>query len=62
MRILASMDSLPSARSGDAAAFCRLIEPYLAHGYRLAAGMLLDGDAAQDAVQEAALKAWRKLH
>jgi RNA polymerase sigma-70 factor (ECF subfamily) len=29
-------------------------------GYRLACGMLRDAAAAEDAVQEAALKAWRK--
>lgn len=30
-------------------------------GYKLACGMLHDPHAAEDAVQEAALKAWRKL-
>ena len=30
------------------------------HGHRLACGMLHDPAAAEDAVQEAALKAWRK--
>jgi RNA polymerase sigma-70 factor (ECF subfamily) len=31
-------------------------------GYRLACGMLNDPQAAEDAVQEAAFKAWRKLN
>jgi RNA polymerase sigma-70 factor (ECF subfamily) len=31
-------------------------------GYRLAYGLLQDRSAAEDTVQEAALKAWRKLH
>jgi RNA polymerase sigma factor (sigma-70 family) len=61
MSSLAVMDALQSARRGDAAAFSHLIEPHLEPGYRLACGMLLDADAAEDAVQEAALKAWRKL-
>jgi RNA polymerase sigma-70 factor, ECF subfamily len=62
MTSLLAVDPLRSARSGDAAAFSLLIEPLLTHAHRLACGMLLDADAAEDAVQEAALKAWRKLH
>lgn len=62
MTSLLAIDALRSARSGDARAFSLLMEPLLTHAYRLACGMLLDGDAAEDAVQEAALKAWRKLH
>ena len=42
-------------------AFERLLEPVLLPGYRLACGMLHDPAAAEDAVQEAAVKAWRKL-
>lgn len=42
-------------------AFERLLEPVLLPGYRLACGMLHDPAAAEDAVQEAAAKAWRKL-
>ena len=45
---------------GESEAFERMLEPVLAQGYRLACGMLHDPQAAEDAVQEAALKAWRK--
>ena len=38
-----------------------LLRPLLEPGYRLAGGMLQDHQAAQDAVQNAAFKAWRKL-
>jgi len=38
-----------------------LLEPVLEPGFRLACGMLHDPQAAEDAVQEAAFKAWRKL-
>jgi len=49
------------AASGDAHAFAALIEPLLNPAYRLAAVMLADRSAADDAVQEASIKAWRKL-
>jgi RNA polymerase sigma-70 factor, ECF subfamily len=52
---------IAAARDGDEVAFETLIRPLLEPGYRLAGGMLQDHEAAQDAVQEAALKAWRKL-
>jgi RNA polymerase sigma-70 factor (ECF subfamily) len=38
-----------------------LILPLAERGYRLASAMLHDPNAAQDAVQEASLTAWRKL-
>ncbi|GAC1470163.1 MAG: hypothetical protein PVSMB1_18450 [Gemmatimonadaceae bacterium] len=38
-----------------------LILPLAERGYRLACAMLHDPQAAQDAVQEASLTAWRKL-
>ena len=50
-----------SATSGDATSFAALIEPLLDQAYRLAAVMLADRSAAEDAVQEASIKAWRKL-
>jgi RNA polymerase sigma-70 factor, ECF subfamily len=45
----------------DADSFSRLIEPILDPAYRLAAVMLNDRGAAEDAVQEASVKAWRKI-
>jgi|SRR6266550_1392625 len=49
------------ATQGDADSFATLLEPLLDPAYRLAAVMLGDRAAAEDAVQEASLKAWRKL-
>ena len=49
------------AAAGDAHAFAALIEPLLNPAYRLAAVMLADRSAAEDAVQEASIKAWRKF-
>ena len=51
-----------SAAAGDADSFASLIEPLLDPAYRLAAVMLADRSSAEDAVQEASIKAWRKLH
>src|SRR5438105_10676481 len=50
-----------AAKQGDKVAFMSLLEPSLEPGYRLACGMLHDHQAAEDAVQDAAFKAWRKL-
>jgi RNA polymerase sigma-70 factor (ECF subfamily) len=50
-----------SAAAGDADSFASLIDPLLDPAYRLAAVMLADRGAAEDAVQEASIKAWRKL-
>jgi RNA polymerase sigma-70 factor, ECF subfamily len=52
---------LARATAGDAHAFASLIEPLLDPAYRLAAVMLEDRSTAEDAVQEASIKAWRKL-
>ena len=52
---------LARAVEGDAESFSRLIEPLLDPAYRLAAVMLADRGAAEDAVQEASIKAWRKI-
>ena len=52
---------LERAAEGDAASFSLLIEPLLDSAYRMAAVMLNDRSAAEDAVQEASVKAWRKL-
>src|SRR3979411_1910429 len=50
-----------AAKGGDEAAFTSLLRPLLDPAYRLAAGLLQDRSLAEDAVQEAAVKAWRKL-
>jgi RNA polymerase sigma-70 factor, ECF subfamily len=52
---------LVAARGGDQASFERLIEPQIGIGYRLAAAMLNDRSLAEDAVQEATLRAWRSM-
>lgn len=49
------------AKAGDNTAFESLLEPLITPGYRLALGLLHDHDAAEDAVQEAAVRAWRKI-
>ena len=54
-------DRLRRATAGDGPAFAELLEPVLDPAFRLAMTMLKDRAAAEDAVQEAALKSWRKL-
>jgi hypothetical protein len=49
------------ARHGDGAAFADLIQSEYRAAARLAHALLHDLDEAEDAVQESALKAWRKL-
>ena len=51
-----------AARHGDPAAFASLLRPLLEPAHRLAVGMLQDRQLAEDAVQEAAVNAWRKLY
>jgi len=53
---------LREAIAGDERAFDALIGPLVEPGYRLAASMLRDQQEAEDAVQEATIKAWRNLH
>jgi RNA polymerase sigma-70 factor (ECF subfamily) len=45
-------------RAAEAAAFEEELAPLLLPAHRLAVGMLLDRELAEDAVQEAALRAW----
>jgi RNA polymerase sigma-70 factor, ECF subfamily len=56
-----SADRLRRARAGDGPAFAELLEPVLDPAFRLAMTMLNERSAAEDAVQEAALKSWRKF-
>ena len=58
----ASLDVVEAARQGDKVAFELLLDPLLDQAYRLAGGLLHDHFAAEDAVQEACWKAWRKIH
>ena len=53
--------AMERATHGDADSFAVLIDPLLPPAFRLAAVMLSDRMAAEDAVQEAAVKAWRKV-
>ena len=57
----ADEELLASARAGDLACFERLIEPQISIGYRLAAAMLNDAGQAEDATQEATLRAWQSI-
>jgi len=47
------------AKRGDGLAFARLLEPNLDQAFRLAMTMLNNRVDAEDAIQDAALKAWR---
>jgi RNA polymerase sigma-70 factor (ECF subfamily) len=49
------------AKAGDRVAFERLLEPTIRSATRLAFAMLHDRSEAEDAFQEAALRAWRHL-
>lgn len=49
------------ARRGDGEAFAELLRPEYRSAVRLAQALLHNVDEAEDAVQEAALKAWRRL-
>lgn len=49
------------AKSGDQAAYERLLEPAVRPASRLAFALLHDRSEAEDAFQESALRAWRRL-
>jgi RNA polymerase sigma-70 factor (ECF subfamily) len=55
------VDLIRAARDGDGTAFADLLRPQYQAAFRTAYGMLHDSDEAQDAVQEAAFKAWKRL-
>lgn len=50
-----------SAMSGDRIAFSDLLRPEYRTALRLAYGLLQDVDEAEDAVQEAAFSAWKRI-
>jgi RNA polymerase sigma-70 factor (ECF subfamily) len=52
-------DWLDRARLGDRHAFEEILRPLIEPAYRLAFAMLRQREAAEDAVQEMALKGWR---
>ena len=58
---MAQDTTLIDAMAGDADAFDALLAPLLDPAYRLAVVLLQDRTEAEDAVQEAALKAWSRL-
>ena len=57
MQQVAEVKALPVSES----TFADLLKPLIEPGFRLALAMLHDAQAAEDAVQEASLVAWRKL-
>jgi RNA polymerase sigma-70 factor (ECF subfamily) len=57
----ASEELVRRAKAGDRFAFDELVGPLVDQAFRLAYGMLHDREAAEDAVQEGSLRAWRKL-
>jgi RNA polymerase sigma-70 factor (ECF subfamily) len=54
-------DLIAAARAGDGSAFAELVRPHYQAAFRVAYGLLHDVDEAEDAVQDAAFKAWRRL-
>ena len=54
-------ERLACAKGGDGPAFEELLAPLVEPAFRLAMTMLKDTSAAEDAVQESALNAWRHL-
>jgi RNA polymerase sigma-70 factor (ECF subfamily) len=52
---------IASAKSGDPDAYERLLEPAVRPATRLAFAMLVNRSEAEDAFQESALRAWRRL-
>jgi RNA polymerase sigma-70 factor (ECF subfamily) len=62
MTAVADGDLVARAKNGDRSAFDELVGPLVDNAFRLAYGMLHDRQAAEDAVQEAAVRSWRKLN
>lgn len=62
MESTAEQELVARAKGGDTAAFEAMLEPLIEPAHRLASALLQDSDLAKDAVQEASLRAWRKLN
>ena len=58
---LAAENFLPAAREGDAAAFCRLVEPLQTRLLRQAVALSNDLHTAEDLVSETLVEAWKSL-
>src|SRR5579859_7898453 len=56
-----NVDLVTRAKAGDDGAFTALLRPMIPSAYRLAGAMLHDPHAAENVVQDASLKAWRKV-
>src|SRR5690348_204071 len=54
-------DLVTAAQSGDRGAFADLLRPEYRSAFRLAFGLLQDAYEAEDAVQDAAFTAWRRI-
>src|SRR5690348_3828438 len=52
---------IAAAREGDSGAFDELLAPEYTAGFRVAYALLQNVDEAEDAVQEAVIKAWQKF-
>jgi RNA polymerase sigma-70 factor (ECF subfamily) len=61
MMVEAELELVKRAKAGDRSAFDDLVGPLVGQAFRLAYGMLHDRASAEDAVQEAAVRSWRKL-
>jgi RNA polymerase sigma factor (sigma-70 family) len=61
IKVRTGNDLVSRAKAGDRWAFDGLVGPLVDEAFRLAFGLLHDREAAEDVVQEAALRAWRKL-
>ena len=61
MQYVGDSKTLGAAYSGNERVFSDLLVPLVQPGYRLACAMLHDTQAAQDVVQDASLRAWRKF-
>jgi RNA polymerase sigma-70 factor (ECF subfamily) len=58
---IAEQQLVTRAKGGDMEAFEAILRPLIEPAHRYACALLHDPDLAQDAVQEASMRAWRKL-